>query len=401
MGVATRIVEQNGQLVRLLIFATGALLGAAHVGAAQPPHDQHDTAKSNAAWRADSTRRDSVIAKTAAEMRRLAEMHMSIPEYHDEQRLRISATAFGPVVNVFASPFLGDFTSLWQIQEQGARGMLVAFVVVDTTEGMGFPITFPSYNQLALRGGMNCLWLSHQAGAWVGEISHAQPGKACSHADARRTLRVRRQQAFGLISHADYPPVARITETTDGRALLGVKCLNAWCDLGPNTAWTPKTPSTRGTSKQARVKGWHDEQWLAEPGAGGILRPSAFASVVPVPGIEEQPESWFNNTWRHVATIKFDRAVSGPLPTGSKYFQWGLRDTLNRVELRKTPTGAWQARVTPAAFGTAKIWPNVGRIPHQDARLPGTARWRWTTLDDGFWVACGMACCRADGYAAF
>jgi hypothetical protein len=353
--------------------------------------EKYDTLRILEAERRDSTRRADVVERISPEVNRLALIAWNIPEYHDEQRLVDGSGGFGPEAYIFASPYLDGFTSVSQIAEQGTPGLLVAVVVVEGSSTSPLP---PTYTKLGLKGGINCLWLAHQPGSaggpWRGRISAAGPNRECSRTQPTSDLAVIRTAHPQHGNHADYPPVGRFSEASDGQPLLGVKCLNAWCEFGPS-GFASRPPRQASSSKKGRIKGWHDEQRLALD-ASGTLRPSIGASVIPEDDLAGRGVADFQSGWTKVATIHIHDD-----PTGTKYADWGLRLGANTLELREIG-GVWRARVTPSAGGPQREWLRVIRHVHFDAVVPATARWRWSSLDDGVWVPCGLACCRTDGF---
>lgn len=347
---------------------------------------------------ADCRRRDFVLRQISSESQRLGLMMWSIPEYHDEQRFLADPTTFGPIVNIFASPYLGGFQYPWQLEEQGPRGMVVAVVYVDASPGTALPVV---YRRLQLAPGMNCIWLAQDPGApsgtWIAFASHVvSVTEPCRDTDPRRPLAVVVRRGHPFTHPADYPPVARFTEGQSGQPLLGVRCFDAWCDIGPRQpdgrpAFTPRATIAGQTSRPALIPGWHDEQILAYKDAAGILRPSGLrATLIPEMDLDQKSEASFQGTWVLVAKIH----IEGD-PAGGKYATWGLRTGWNHFWLRKD-AAKWRAQVTDANGNFAKEWRHVDRHLHHDAAVPGTARFRWTSYDDGIWVPCGQACCRSD-----
>lgn len=356
---------------------------------------------SDAAWMVDSIRRDSVIGALVPELRRMGILKSSIPEYHDEQRFplwtqgvpgrnTIAGNAqFGPVVNLFASPFLDDFTRESQLFEHGTRGLLVAVVFVDA-QGNASSLP-PIYQALRLTPGLNCLWLSHpSAGMWGGSISPASSTGLCDREmppSRYMPLRVVRTTTPGA-TLADYPPVARFGESAEGVPLFGVKCLDGWCELGPNAGpWTLASTPIPTSVPVRQIKGWYDEQWLAQRDASGILRPLMYAAVFPTRDVA-------SHTVGDYGTAVLSGIVylyTNP-PVGSKYYKWGLRQGENPFFVQQSG-GMWSMRI---GSGAGAVTLKAHRMAHLDAGVPGTARWRYISLDDGVWVPCGQACCRVD-----
>jgi hypothetical protein len=169
--------------------------------------------------------------------------------------------------------------------------------------------------------------------------------------------------------------------------------------------WTSAPAESGGlATREARIKGWHDSQVLAERGPDGVLRPLSPATIVPVANSGSQPESYFGSAgsgpapWRHAATIILPADFgTTPQTENSKYrVKWGLRAGQNLVHVRKSGQ-SWEVQIRNAAGAVVGNWVNVERHLHYEAAVPGTARWRWTRYDDGVWFPCGQACCRADG----
>jgi hypothetical protein len=358
----------------------------------------------------DSTRRTNPRARVEREVRRVGEIPWTIPEYHDEQRLPDGAGGLGPLALIYASPNLAEFTDTTQILEHGARGFMAALVVVEVLPGEVLP---PTYVSLGLEKGVNCIWLSFTPGVtlpkrWGAKVSHPGDNAPCAHADGT-VLGPTSPAALSVIPSkevgsrfADYPSVARFSEasvpggaanTVPGQPLLGVKCLDAWCEIGPQ-GFSPRSPRFVSGWRETRIKGWHDEQWLAIR-AGGAFRPRLRASLVPFPGVDSLRESHFSAGWVRVALIVFHDS-----PVGTKYYDWGLRAGPNVLAL-KFDGVRWAAQVIAPGSTTPVPWTWVKRYKHYDAAVPKTVRWRWTIADDGVWVPCGQGCCETDGGGGF
>ena len=361
---------------------------------------------SRCADRQDSIRRATSIAWIQGEIQRLSLIPWQIPEYHDEQRLPAGGDLLGPVAFIYASPHLAEFRRLEQFEEHGKRGLLAALVVVVAPRDSALPLT---YRRLHLRPGVNCVWLAYgSTGAWRARVSNVAVGQPCTpdSTDSKdspylEVHRTKHQTAAGDAPLADYPPVARFGEALDGQPLLGVQCLDGWCEIGPLN-FEDRPLANHVGSREGQIRGWHDEQRLAVLGKDllgrNVLRASIRASIVPVPGIDAFSVGQFENGWIHVATI----VVSDSVPPNSKYDRWGLRQGRNELYFQKVKGDTvWHAALQPPGAGpTSRVgWRFVRRHPHFDAAVPGTARFRWTVLDEGVWVPCGQGCCQAAGLA--
>jgi hypothetical protein len=350
----------------------------------------------------DCLRRIRVLRRVSVDMQYAADMMASVPEYHDEQRLPDGNGGYGPPAFIFASPNIGGFVHEWQLDEHGARGALWAVAVVDAPAGTTLP---DSYNELGLvAGGRSCIWLARENGALTARVSH-QPDdtKACDPNAGFRRMHVSPDPNSVVTVAADQPPVARFTETRVGRPLFGMRCLLRWCDVGPTPPSGSGPPPWAAAPVQLvgggagpnspiheRVKGWHDSQVLSL-NDGGTLKPNGpRATFVPARSIGDRSMAYYRGqTWHAVGTLH----ILGPT-TGTQYETWGLRQGRNELSLR-FENNVWQMQVSSG--NSSRVWNNVHRHEHYDAAVPGTARFRWISYDDGFWVPCGQGCCRADG----
>jgi hypothetical protein len=87
----------------------------------------------------DLKRREAIAARHMEQSRRLGRMFFLIPEYHDEQHFQISSNSFGPMAYIFASPFLGEFTRVSDIVEQGPYGVFAAIIEIDAPQDGTLP----------------------------------------------------------------------------------------------------------------------------------------------------------------------------------------------------------------------------------------------------------------------
>jgi hypothetical protein len=350
----------------------------------------------------DEARRRRSMMRTTPDNMRLAVIHSSIPEYHDEQRLPDGSGGLGPKAAIYASPYLHGFNRQWQYNVHGNEGLLVAHVSVELLPGETIP---PTYMALGLSEGLNCVWLTRLGASnnYRATVRPAPNNTECNRTGPGATSLFVKTQSYGGASTDAYPPVARFSISKSGNPLLGVSCLNAWCEIGAPEAGGPfqtydplpmeLIPST--TENVMRVKAWHDEQLLSvqDPTTRKWLPTNIRAAIVPAEGVGDLQPDRFRSNWIPVATVYLDRDP----PTDSKYYDWGLRGgrTGNKIELRVDGAN-WRVQVTSSA-GT-KSWRFGHRMEHFDVAVPGTSRFRWTILDDAIWTPCGQACCRVEGY---
>ena len=333
------------------------------------------------------------------------EMMLTIPEYHDEQAFPVGTGKYGPVASFYASPYLGSFTETWQIAEHGQRGILAA--VIDVPERPEGATLEAPYDSLNIKGGLNCLWLALDAGKWRAYVSQTPARVACNPAvGTRKELAVVRSNSEAGYGKGDYPAVTRFTESAidaggnlgnqPGRPLLGVSCIDRWCEIGPFKAdgvtpdfFVSDPAGPIGSPREHRIKGWHDQQWLAVK-VGTQLQPAFRATFIPARKINEKSADDFKApAWITVATV----VLSADPPAGSKYDKLGLKRGRNGLEVQAQGTD-WKGRWRNG--GTLTPVFKVDHVQHFDAAVPGTARFRWQSNDDSMWAPCGQACCRVE-----
>lgn len=357
--------------------------------------------------------RATIMVLVRAEMRRLGEVAMDIPEFHDEQRLAgDGVNALGPFAGIFASPYLASFNHPWQMRGQGKPGVLAGYVVVMQQDNEPLPA---SYTALNLGWGVNCVFLESKAGgfdAWI-----IQPGVDKTCRDEFGAVAI----PAGLLPlqvnvrpigrpKADMVPAARFLEDNAGRTVFGLPCLRDWCEIGvPGFVsrtttfcdWFTGDPAfTCPTNREAQIPSWYDEQRLEERSGAAWRATNIRAAIVPQPGIGDLRASDFDAP-KHVANVY----VSADPPATGKLHRRGLRKGENRLELHNHPTNGWQYTVraisrplTAAELAALKPIKVLGPHKHYDAPVPGTTRWRFTIQDPGVWGPCGGLCCDGEGF---
>ena len=371
------------------------------------------------AYMDDSARRVVMFEIQKEELLRAARVHNEIPEYHDEQRLSTDdrndtgLMKLGPVAGIYASPFVMNFSALWQIRAHGRPGLLVGYVVVVQENLETLPA---SYQRLNLRFGMNCIFLEAtsllvaQYRAWVTHPKADQPCRDEHGATATPSgsaLPVIVTQT-GFAQH-DMIGAARLLDDTQGRTVLGFPCLGDWCQIGEQNFTPVKatycdwfTPAPTNVpceaNREARIPSWYDEQYWDEKHGNDWVATNLRVAIVPQPSISRFSDADFSDTLRHVANLY----IRERLPTSHKLYFYGARQGENRIELRRISADRkWEYIITPITnplpAGTPPISVTVlGPHKHWDDVVPGTARFRYTQRDPGIWSACGSSCCRTD-----
>jgi hypothetical protein len=256
---------------------------------------------------------------------------------------------------------------------------------------------------LQLSPRLNCLYLRNTGtDVMTGWDAFVVPGNSDSRcprppADAIRLPVSARNLGFN--NSADYPAVARFEEI-GGKTLIGIKCLNRWCEIGPTVA--EESPphlaaSGAGSSRVWHVKGWYDDQTIVAKDAGGAVVGRFRASIIPVENLETLTSVHYRSAWRHVATIWASQA---PPPTSLYATDWKLKRGLNKLWLRHFPSRPPREQWRAALQGPDSTWTNtsipVNRHAHHDVLVPGTARWRFVFTDEIIWVRCDQGCCQVD-----
>jgi hypothetical protein len=355
----------------------------------------------------DGKRRAVIRGKLCELYSHLGRLPLDIPEYHDEQRfIRRSDSTYGPMAYVFASPYLEGFKYVNQINAHEALGHFVAVVYVDT-DGPGLP---DEYTALHLQPGANCVYLAHTGTStlalWKAYVVPGSEEKGCERpAVLPPPLEAKVRVTARATTDADIPPVARFSETVDGQPLIGVRCLDHWCEIGPS-GFVSRDPvhavagGLPNTLREAAVLGWGDEQRLGIVVGGNLVPSTIRASVTPMPNLQSRASSYYEADYKTAAVIWLRGDPSSTVYSS----QWGMRQGMNILQLKYvSSTKKWLARVGPTD-NTGKLLSSasfhevtVNQVPHYDMVVPGTARFRWQMKDETIWVNCDQGCCQVDG----
>jgi hypothetical protein len=345
-----------------------------------------------------------------------------VPEYDDDQRFSdgVAGSAdYGSIAHVLAFPGLGSLSATNQFDGQYVQ---VALIAVQA------PLTgnLVPYQALGLNT-QNCLYLQHYStffGMNEGFTAVIVPPEKGLCPDkplpsASKPLDVRTENDNRWTNSSAYPPTTRFIEGASGETLIGVKCANRWCVVGPQgfAAVPPSAhnniPTMKGTAQQT-IKGWFDDQKLGVPDAGGTfgIKRSTRASAIPDPQLGNYKVDDFikpknSESYKVVGMVYFP----DPPPEGSKYVtRFGFGKDSNFVGLRArvdTVDGkidtAWFAQVTPS-HGVVKNDIPTRRMDHRKyllplvergllSPIPATLRWRWFDQDEDLWAECDIGCC--------
>ena len=343
-----------------------------------------------------------------------------IPEFDDDQRLsdaQPGSTDYGSIAHVLAKPELATYTDPSQF-----NGKYVQVGIISLEPPL--TLTFKPYSDLGLTG-QSCMYLQHHIKRvlWVFRYSWysavivpvAKWGICPDVPDPSlsRPLDVA-TEGSAWTNQADYPATSRFIEAADGRTLIGIKCANTMCVVGPKGfGHAPESAHAAMTGwnyPQAQIKGWFDDQVLGTPGTGtyGIHR-RIRASAIPDPALGTYQVSDFELPPGQYKTVGKTYFPEEP-PADSKYVtRYGFSKDTNIVALRavvRVPQKdtLWFARITNA-HGTVTDSIPTHRTDHSKflalagaqfgymLTIPATMRWRWYDTDEDLWAECSTGCC--------
>jgi hypothetical protein len=200
-------------------------------------------------------------------------------------------------------------------------------------------------------------------------------------------------------------------DLTSGEMLLGVRCgERRWCVIAPTSlsAVTLRPTTCRNESglETCRNRGWADQQQLAKKKSSSPdleLSPSS-GTIYPVRGLGNTTDDDFT-VWKKVATIRI--ADADYVKTSDLTFYmggdkaraevWLLLENPTEPDPEKKSFKAWIKSFD--ANGVLRHQPiiSIKRKHHAITGLvPGMARWKWSTNDEGIWVRCGVGCCEVE-----
>ena len=245
-----------------------------------------------------------------------------IPEFHDCQRLLVNQAGtlqYGPTVGIFVTT--RDSTP--------PTAATPVIAVVAHLDG-------PDYLGLGIYKGANCLFVTGSAagtnaimvGPWpqYSKCALAADGtpdlnvtqKAAAHVTSLYVMDNSAQAATQVV-----PAVARWDFDSENQLnSIGLKCGNRWCEIGPKAPMnTTAMRPDAATNPRTAVKGWYDEQRLAEPLSKGTQLSTVTGIVVPDKDLAARDNNHYSK-FLEVATATLD----------GDYSEW-LKNGANRVEL--------------------------------------------------------------------
>lgn len=393
---------------------------------------------------------------TATSLVPLAGETTPIAEFHDCQRL-ISLSdpnKYGALVGIWVSDVLDRLPdSLAKLPPRNLElpdselvksgGRMIPRPGVPTGTGLPFAEIYAwpepegsaqGYRPLGIERGWNCLFLFPAVGGYTARMVPVEDPYTCTRPARPDTLTTGKTLNVSFSSddlgEGNYPPVGRWD--WDGHSqYIGLGCHKRWCEVtdpfvtafAPSDAYRLPPGATHLDRRVFEVKGWYDEQRLAQLDANGKLIPAAFkGTVIPDPKLDELDDTdAFKDVWIPVAKValgeestKYQKSLNlyeGKLPHGT------AMETLTQVYLCTGAEsscfpagggpscdfskwdGSWWAKIV-GPDGTTR-YECTYRTDHAGVRnvygepidIPGTARWKWDENDEQLWVRCAEGCC--------
>jgi hypothetical protein len=335
----------------------------------------------------------------------------SVAESHDEQRVLLpagSGVAYGSDIAVFANPWLVNYRDSVAFERDWVNVAIIDVGSPPSASLAALPVL--------LKLGRNCLFIHYDATGSIGTWQAAMVSDSVTcipegGAAYPKTAQMLPVASYRPYADADsYPPDVRIHEGTGNVTFIGTRCGNIWCVVGTRDTLDVSRPAKEenppngAPSSRWRVRGWYDDQRLADYPAnssGGLSPSDERGTIVPVDGLKDIPiEKYLSadlKDWPMVATIYI--GVAGQLP--KKYHDvYGLHKGPNKMWLgaKITTLSGKVDTVWSARIGERPEIPGLPTLPvdhegHPGYIVPGTARWGWDEKDEQMWVACMVGCC--------
>lgn len=360
---------------------------------------------------------------------------INVPEFHDCQRLvekdGQGGYKYTVLAAVFASSTLGGLIdALGPIAVTSAGGSggsitgdsagvpVVRVVPAATAVAAAVVYSEGAYGRLGIEQGLNCLYVwRYQTGtppieAWGARMVPRGAELTCPVLTRDNLLpgldlEVKSFTSVpGYTSPSDYPDVARWDwdAAHDGQ-YIGIKCGAAWCEVGEK-GFTPSEPMQGVDEAKDRfkrvlaIKGWHDRQMLAK-GEGTSLVPSGVEGIIwPDPDLGSAVDY---SKWVPSANVVLRAAATEDAVVDKYLDRYNFERTgfAHPVEMEVRNKGdQWTAKLRRHLVWGIKDQ-RMRRLKYRPVeatfaatyKVPGVARWRWLTDDEGSWTRCTEGCC--------
>ncbi|HEX9895239.1 MAG TPA: hypothetical protein VGA78_15025 [Gemmatimonadales bacterium] len=343
------------------------------------------------------------------------------PEYHDCQRFILPGSpTYGPLVAIFAAERLGELIDSLEFLDQ-TQTSLLAMPVAQILSFDG------DYASLGILRGHNCVYLWKKAATYDAYVLPVQNQQRCAERHPPNALpaggtpltvqvRTRPDPPF---NREDYPDVARWDRDVPGQQQgMALGCGKGWCEIGPTGYAAVPSHDWPALPKEHRrtvvMKGWYDEQPLADSTPAGLLVSSVIGTIFPHPDLRNRTLQNYDSTWTEAAYVTLSAPLpkyktrlnldAGNLPARQMNVISLCRGPRSSCGVPPQPSGAttckkaadpWWARIISVQQDTA--YRCVIRRVHPGLTIPGAVRWRWSPDDEIGWIRCPEGCCEMTG----
>lgn len=350
---------------------------------------------------------------------------INVPEFHDCQRFIVysdTGAVYDSLYAIFAARGLDTLDTTLSLLDTAGSGKVALAAAEVYAEGV--------YPPLGIRAMFSCLYLFRVDGVWNARmVPQGRAERDCSlPVDATTlagpTLLVRRYPS-PKFADSDFPAVARWDwDSLHHWQTIGLKCGRAWCEVGPTGFETTRPPVLfvgAGTQKLRRtrmIKGWYDQQFLADTGADGTVKPSRiWGTIWPDSGLDDADtvRAFRRGSWVRVAQVALeDRSgvvgTANPYKTRMNLDLTNATGPFNTISLCRGTRAQCHPDLTTLCDGDGQWWGRVDDATNDGSparylctvrrahdalayHVPGSARWRWLATDETTWKRCDAGCC--------
>jgi hypothetical protein len=300
--------------------------------------------------------------------------------------------------------------------EAGSQWNLVAVAAAEILSWGG------NYASLGIRPYFNCLFIYDSGALKAKMVPVGEDDSMCADVVDPTVLpgtelTVRATSRAGLLPE-DYPPVGRWdTDSRTGRLYVGMICGDRWCEVAPEGTTYSEQRTSNSTDRLVRrleeVKGWYDEQRLAEFRNGVLVPSRVHGRFMPYRDLGQyQTATFAAANWLRAGFVllsedhpKYKESLN--LEAGPRlnriFLCYGSEakcippNARSQVEKCRDPTKKQMyARIQSSSNVNAYRcvgWYHHAGGPGTTLHIPGTVRWAWYDTDEGGWMRCPSGCC--------
>ncbi|MGH7469384.1 MAG: hypothetical protein ACRENP_15645 [Longimicrobiales bacterium] len=335
---------------------------------------------------------------------------IDIPEFHDCQRFIVVAQSDAKYVDIYAIYAADTLEQITDPPGSPQRPRAAATIFSYAKKA--------TYDPLGLQPGYSCLYLEWSGTTWSAWITSQGKKDDCplfyDGTSAQHVLEVVPLPNENGIGPGDIPSVARWDwDASRNEQYIGIRCGSRWCEIGKQGFTSSPAlavpPDIRPDERRLfLVKGWYDQQYLAEQAPDGInLRPSqTMGTIVP---IHAPPGGYTKEQWEagvDVARIYVTNdAYSEKLNLTTALPGSATPNLVRIIKPRDVDFNENKQSELPAILASASSEERQGKVirrpasaflPNSTLIAPRTTRWRWMKEDEGWWTECDRFCCSCE-----